>query len=361
MSTSNDTGHGAAAVGSAICLLVSAGPALGEVPGQYLGGPSTFEYGTEFVTVGDPGNRDTVDSDFGPSIGFPRTYGGVDYAYRLARTEVTIGQHAEFVAAYAPYYIADNPVGFSASRRFTGDGMFMFYNAPSGAFEIELRDSADTPTTIGFAYAARLVNWLHNDKATDRASFETGVYDLSTFVVDENRIAQHDVTRPADARFWIPSQDEWVKAAYWDPRKDGNAGGYWQYPNTSDGESRPGLPADGGERNAGDDDFGFPLPVGSYPDVQSPWGVLDMAGGQEEWTSTVLRRIVDGSVAEHGTSFRVDSFGDVFGPNDLIGYSRSSSLLNGLNGLRLATQIPSPTVVQFVLLGGLFMYQRKRW
>jgi hypothetical protein len=40
------------------------------------------------------------------------------------------------------------------------------------------------------------------------------------------------ITKNAGATFWIPSEDEWYKAAYFDQNLEGGAG-YWLYPTQS--------------------------------------------------------------------------------------------------------------------------------
>lgn len=36
-----------------------------------------------------------------------------------------------------------------------------------------------------------------------------------------------------DAAYWIPTENEWIKAAYYDPTLNGGSGGYWEYPTQS--------------------------------------------------------------------------------------------------------------------------------
>jgi len=40
--------------------------------------------------------------------------------------------------------------------------------------------------------------------------------------------------RNSNAYYFLPSEDEWYKAAYYDPNANGGAGGYWNYATGSD-------------------------------------------------------------------------------------------------------------------------------
>jgi hypothetical protein len=81
--------------------------------------------------------------------------------------------------------------------------------------------------------AARLANWLHNGGA-DNADTETGAYELAGAMLDESKA----LAPTPDARVWIPSIDEWYKAAF-AKYKNGRCIGYWKYPTGSGTKPRP--------------------------------------------------------------------------------------------------------------------------
>ena len=80
---------------------------------------------------------------------------------------------------------------------------------------------------VSFFDAMRFSNWLENGQGA--GSTESGVYSIGTGL---------DESRAVNARFFIPSEDEWYKAAYHDPVNAGaDANGttdYWFYPTQSD-------------------------------------------------------------------------------------------------------------------------------
>src|SRR5690606_7464109 len=117
----------------------------------------------------------------------------------------------------------------------------------------------------------------------------------------------------------------WLKAAHWDQTLDEGKGGYWQYPTRTNEPVHPGLPEDGGQRNAGRHDDGFPLAVRSYPDVLSYYGLYDASGGRSE----ILEDFASfGDRRKEGSSY-YDIIPDPDAPIDSLG-------IRGIVGLNIA-------------------------
>jgi len=73
--------------------------------------------------------------------------------------------------------------------------------------------------------AARFSNWLNNGQGT--GDTEIGAYTLS----DNTGL----MLRNIGAQVYIPSENEWYKAAYFDPTSStGDGNNYWLYPTQSD-------------------------------------------------------------------------------------------------------------------------------
>lgn len=315
-----------------------------------LAGGGVPDYGFDWVTIGAPGNRDTIPSEV-PSLP-DRRVGGVAYEYRLTRTEVTVGQWFEFAQAYVRWNpeAADNS---ELTGRFIGvsfDGTL--FTAPA---------LLNVPNVQSWRMAARFCNWLHNGKADNPAAFQNGAYDTSTFTQNPDGTQNDQRDHSPGALFWIPTHDEWVKGAFYDPNRYGQGqGGYWRYPNSSATIPTSGLPEDGGETNAG---IGvprdrYPMPVGSYPGVRSPWGLLDISGGEHEWTESI-----GGSSLSRDRTFLGSNYGQLIyflidRPDDA---ATSAADPRFLQGLRLASAVPAPSsVVLISALPTIFFRRRSR-
>ena len=299
-----------------VCLVLAisgtASPAFAQAPP---------DYDWEWVTIGDPGNRDTTQEEAPGFWGDGAHYlnhgvGGVPYEFRMARTEITNAQWLEFVIAYQPYWD-----GASVDSNFIGTGIHWdfrtdTYSVPPGG--------EDYPIGVTWRLAARFCNWLHNGKAEHREAFERGVYDTSTFGRHDDETLTDLSRRSHGARFWIPDLDEWTKAMHWDPDKVApGEGGYWRYPASSD---EPDY----------DHNWGWLRPVASFPHVQSPWEMYDGSGGRAEMTETFLSmpfgRKTRGS--EHDTPFWIS--------DDEIDSVGGMAPMGSKRGLRLASAVFEP-------------------
>ncbi len=334
-------------------LIALGGPGLPGGP-VLLGGPTCLSSrvcnaGTvpplDFVTIGDAGNRDTIPSEMGfrPDLSF----GAVDYEFQITRSPVTVEQYFEFVDVYKNFTE-------SRSQDFIGSGSF--FTPEDVIFSIRPQQS---PIEVSWRYAARYMNWLHNDKAVTAEAFESGVYDTSTFGRDaDNNFTDQREPAPG-SQFWLPRYDEWIKAVYYDPNRYGEGlEGYWEYP---DGGTEPligGLPENGGETDASNVPIlDPPLDVGSYPHVQSPYGLLDVSGG-------VLEFLTDDS-GFIGLALRISSnrqFSEFPPPRDRI-YDVAVAELPflALNGFRVVTVVPAPSALLGATVGWmLFVAPRRR-
>lgn len=316
------------------------------------------DYGHDFVTIGAPGNRHVTPAE-APRWDFDRfgPFGGVDYEFRITRTEVTNTQYLEFLDAYTK--IPGRASGFWAAGR----GILLEGFDPHGNPIFQIWPGAEqAPADPSWDFAARYVNWLHNDKGSQLEDFETGAYDMSTFRTDPTTGMRTDqLERSPGSRYFIPNLDEWTKAAHYDPNKHGpGQEGYWYHPGGSDGVLVSGRPGDpGAQTGAGEDPSPYPhyFPAGSFPDTDGPWGLLDTSGGASEWTETVL--IPDSIGRERYVRGSSTSPAGFYVFEDRIDDGRLA--FGRPHGFRVASVVPAPGggVVALLATGVLCLRRRR--
>jgi formylglycine-generating enzyme required for sulfatase activity len=156
------------------------------------------------------------------------------------------------------------------------------YRAAPGAASLPIAN-------VNWVSAARFVNWLSNGQPVATSSASATGTETGAYVLDGDNV----VFRTPGSTYWLPSEDEWYKAAFYDPQK-GTTGGYWQYATRSDEAPDNGTPRrlDGlnaANYNAIVSAAGNKLvPAGSFVRSVSYYGTLDQAGSLWEWSDTPI-------------------------------------------------------------------------
>ncbi|MBM3845598.1 MAG: hypothetical protein FJ405_04845, partial [Verrucomicrobia bacterium] len=162
----------------------------------------------EFVTVGNPGNpKDTV---------WNTARGSVDSVYQIAKYKVSNADYAAFLNAKAK----------SDPNSLWGGGGEILRQGEDGSYTYTVLEGREKRPVrwVAAVDAMRMANWLHNG-ATEESDTETGSYTFRGYNTVSSRNPQ--------ATYVVPTDDEWYKAAFYDPTK-GGVGGYWQYPMRTD-------------------------------------------------------------------------------------------------------------------------------
>jgi sulfatase modifying factor 1 len=282
----------------------------------------------DYVSVGNAGNA-------ADSTG----YGAVAYEYKIAKNETTIGQYAEFLNAKAksdPYALYSTSMTSSIINGISRSGS-------SGSYSYAVNPgSVNKPITyVSWFDAARFCNWMQNGQGS--GSTETGAYTLN------GAMSGIYAVNPG-AQTWIPSENEWYKAAYYDATK-GGTGGYWKYPTQSNalGGNTIGVPNSANY---------FPskvlTDVGAYgANSDSFYGTNDQGGNVVEWNDAVVSsssRGVRGGAYDDPDIFLASSGRAAFEP-----WYESYGI-----GFRVAS-VPEPSCVVLTLLAsGMLVTRRKR-
>lgn len=282
------------------------------------------------VTVGDPGNSND------PATG--NFFGAVNYSYNMGKYEVTVGQYAAFLNAVA----ANDKYGLYSVHMATDTRIAgIAKSGTSGNFSYSVIGSPDHPITyVNWADTLRFANWLQNGQPSGvegPGTTETGAYTLNGVVGGPSLLA---VTRNPSATWFIPTENEWYKAAHYDP----STGSYYDYPTSTSTVPNNNPPSSDTGNSA---NFNIATGNGSYPltDVcaytlsPSPYGTFDQGGNVFEWNESVF------SPTPPGSPYR-EILGGSFGYNSsylkgVVSVNYDPSTESGLIGFRVAS-LPEP-------------------
>ena len=165
----------------------------------------------EFVTIGNAGNADDRafdDTDNTPGDPnddeYASPYGGVPYAYRMGTYEISQ----------------------DAITKATAGGLANVVTGPHTGNE--------PAAYMTWFEAAAFVNWLNDQRTPGLKAYNlTGVTSLTPWAsVDAWQAGGENLFRHKDAYYFLPSEDEWYKAAY--HQNTGVNADYWDYATGSD-------------------------------------------------------------------------------------------------------------------------------
>ncbi len=146
--------------------------------------------------------------------------------------------------------------------------------------------------------------------------------------------------RSSEAQYFVPSGDEWHKAAYYNK----NTASYSDFPTRSDTKPVCACPGTAGDAANCDSVLGSLSDVGAYPDAESWYETFDQAGNVTEWSDYEANNQTCGSP----TSSRLYRGGAYyFDDRPNISYAQSISAYNDCmknayvtSGFRIARCLP---------------------
>ena len=194
-------------------------------------------------------------------------YGSVSHVYEIARYETTNAQYAEFLNGAAK----SDPNGLFNSNMESDTRGGIIRTGSSGNYSYALKPGMQNlPVNwVSFWDGLRFANWHNNGGGN--ASTDSGSYLLTAQAISEN-----SVTRAPGATIVLPTEDEWYKAAYFNP----TTGTYFDFPAGSDVQTACADPGSPNSANCLRPEFssghqGQFYAVGSYPNSASPYGTSD--------------------------------------------------------------------------------------
>ena len=253
-------------------------------------------------------------------------FGAVSYAYQIGKYEVTNAQYGAFLNAAAK---TDSYGLYNSSM--SSYGITQSGSAGSYTYSVTTALANRPVVFVSWFDAARMANWMMNGQGS--GSTETGAYTL-------NGAISGIITKDAGAQVYIPTEDEWYKAAYY----NGASSTYSLYPN--------------GQNSITTADANYYLwavsatDVGSYTGAASFYGTFDQGGNVWEWNDAVF----------YGSSRGIR--GGRWGGGDALSssgifYIGPSDEGDGV-GFRLAS-VPEPSsLVLTMLASGVVLLRRKR-
>lgn len=291
-------------------------------------GTGANQFTIDFVTISGSTN---------PASGIPAgsgfTFTGVSADYRIGVYEISNAQWENFAAALGV------PV--------TGAPASAYDEAPSWT-------GANQPNNgVSWYEAAQFVNWLNVSAGHHEAYKFTGTQGQSDYTLGVWNAAEADngtnLYRHKDAFYFLPTEDEWVKAAYW------NGTGLQGYANADPADLVAGLP-DPTKWNYIPSAGNAPWDVGSG--VEELNGTFDMMGNVWEWMESTWsdpNYDVASSRALRGGSYQGD---DSLKSDFRFNYDPNVDA--GNLGFRVASEVPEPTSMALLSLAALAILRRRR-
>jgi len=314
------------------------------------------EINIQTVYVGNAGNA-------ADTVGYGTFYGSVDHTYSIGKYEVTLVQYTAFLNAVAktdPNHLYNE--GMANDVRVAG----ISRSGESGSYTYSVIGNGQRPVTyVSWFDAARFTNWLTNGQKTgaqDATTTEDGAYTLNGATSGVN------FTKNALAQWYLPSENEWYKAAYYDPNKNEGLGGYWRFATQSD--IAPGNVVGSAPNQANyllnglwsvtqtdwetTDWQNFLTAAGSFTNSKGVYGTYDQNGNVWEWVDETIFDV--DRIASGGAYDSMDPY--YLQAPDLSNLDPAAESADV--GFRVAEAVPEPSTYLLMGLGGVLCAALRR-
>jgi formylglycine-generating enzyme required for sulfatase activity len=226
-------------------------------PASALAAPAPAVLTLKTVKVGSPNNASVAIQPFKDAI-YPNceaapegeclTVGKVKYRYDIGQLEITVKQWVAFLntadpTGKDPHHLYESSESASAWPKY---GAIDFSSSAGKGRHYTVASPEWSEKPYGFANflrSARFVNSLYNGQLISKKASSEGAFKYVTYKIrlsrntetgmyDMKRNRRAGPTRAAKSGFVVPSQNEWIKAAYFDPNGSGTYS-YWKYPTNA--------------------------------------------------------------------------------------------------------------------------------
>lgn len=264
------------------------------------------------VLIGNPGNAGELSGESAGALGYgpDAIVGAVPYNFRMGKYEVTNTEYAEFLewkAKSDPLFLYDLNMGNDAQGGIMRSGT-------NGNYQYSVKPGMENKPVVYVNWydAIRFANWLHNGQGS--GDTETGAYTiLGGTALPFDGLS---IVRNPGAKWYLPNEDEWYKAAYYQPAdQGGDSDSYWLFAMRTNTEpysdQPPGIdaPLQALAMNFYTNDFtangyndGYAVTasptfisdtvyltdVGAYTESYSFYGTFDQGGNVQEWNETLI-------------------------------------------------------------------------
>ena len=297
--------------------------------------------------------------------------GRVTTNYKISAYDTTISQYVDFLngsdaGKQGLYGVWNGSIG---KTQVATTPAAISRSGSAGSYSYSLTDSAFASKPVNFVNwfsAARFVNWYANGQSASASATETGSYTLN------GQTTGNIVARNANAQIFLPSADEWTKAAFYNAA----AQNYYLWPTTSNSTPTAVLPA-GNETVTAANSANYRAAdaaadslkmtnVGTYVNTKSTYGLFDMLGNVTQMTDTTGTGLDAGKYQALGGSFATTAAGLNSWNSNSTGEFRLGAP-NATEGLGTATigfrvaavAVPEPgnMVAAAMGIGGLIGFQ----
>ena len=287
-------------------------------------GSGANAFSIDFVRVGNPGNA-------ADTTGSPNPAGAVSYIYNIGKYEISRDLFTKAANAGA--------LGITANTAYS-------LNHP----------------VIGASWneAARFVNWLNTSKGYQAAyNFTTSGANDNITLWAAGQYNGNNQFRHKNAVYFLPSIDEWYKAAYYDPTLNSGTGGYWDYAT----QSNSAPTAVTGGTTAGTAVYGgsvFAPAVVTSAGGLSYYGTMAQNGNAWDRLETAQDGINNDPAESRGIRGGKPGFGSGLAANDYL-YGNIPTQESSDVTFRVA-MVPEPTAGALLVLGlgGVMALRRVR-